>query len=116
MNGFRFLMSMIEQRRRLKITPPPKRREITLEQWRDKPELVAEARTVMNLPSVRLMLEVLANESPVNYHDTATNPERVLGRIEGYNLAMNNLAAMAASPNERISLEATFEPERESKP
>lgn len=112
MNGFTFLMRMIGKRHELRITPPPPRREITLSQWREKPELVVEAARVMADPHCRLMLEVLVNESPVNYHDSASNPERVLGRIEGYNLALNNLAAMASAPGERVTLEATFEPEK----
>jgi len=116
MNGFDFLLRMIERRRAVRITPPPVRRDITLMQWREKPELVQAAARVLADPHCRLMLEVLINESPVNYHDSASNAERVLGRIEGYNLALNNLAAMASSPGERVTLEATFEPEKNPTP
>lgn len=52
------------------------------------------------------------NESPVNYHNPSQNAERALGHIEGYNMALNNLAAMAIMPGEKINLEATFEPEK----
>lgn len=116
MNGFDFLLRIIERRRVLRITPPPARREITLMQWREKPEFIREAARVLADPSARLMLEVLMNESPVNYHDSASNAERVLGRIEGYNLALNNLAAMASALGERVTLEATFEPEKNPNP
>lgn len=108
-SGFNFLLNLFQRRQRLRIQPPPPRLNLTLEEFRQRPDLVAEARRVQADPHFRLQLEVLANESPANYMTTRVSAERVLGQIEGYGLALNNLAALATPPGEAVTLEATFD-------
>jgi len=108
-SGFNFLVNLLQRRNRLKITPPPPRVNLTLDQFRQRPDLVAEARRTQADPYFLLQLEVLANESPANYMTNRVSAERMLGQIEGYSLALNNLAAMATPPGDPVTLEATFD-------
>jgi len=107
--GFSFLVNMFQRRQRLKITPPPPRVDMTLDQFRQRPDLVAEARRLQADPWFRLQMEVLMNESPANYMTSRVSADRVLGQIEGYNLALNNLVAMATPPGDAVTLESTFD-------
>ena len=108
--GFNFLVNLFQRRQRLKILPPPPPRvNLTLEEFRQRSDLVAEARRVQSDPYFRLQLEVLMNESPSSYMGSRASADRVLGQIEGYNLALNNLVAMATAPDKAVTLEATFE-------
>jgi hypothetical protein len=115
-SGLNFLVNLFTRRQRLRISPPPPRVALTLAEFCERPDLIAEARRVQSDPYFRLQLEVLLNEAPTNYHDPRANADRALGQIEGYHLALNNLAAMAATPGEKITLEATFEPEQRETP
>jgi len=107
--GFNFLVNLFQRRQRLRIQPPPPRVNLTLEEFRQRSDLVAEARRVQSDPYFRLQLEVLLNESPSSYMGSRASADRVLGQIEGYNLALNNLAALATPPSEAVTLEATFD-------
>lgn len=107
--GFSFLLSMFQRRQRLRIAPPPPRVSLMLGQFRQRPDLVKEAQRIQSDPHFRLMLEVLANESPANYLSPNGNADRMLGQIEGYGMALNNLAAMATLPGEQVTLESTFD-------
>lgn len=91
--------------------------EIRLEQWQRSAELVAQARRIFALPEFRAMLDCLRTESPANYSlpltgVTREDRETHALHIEGYNLALNNLEAMARLNEKGPALEATFEPER----
>jgi len=108
-SGFNFLVNLFARRQRLRIVPPPPRFNLTLEQFRQRPDLVSEARKIQSDPHFRLQMEVLMNESPASYMNPRATADRVLGQIEGYNLALNNLAALATLPGEDVTLEATFE-------
>lgn len=107
--GFNFLVNLFQRRQRVRLVPPPPRVDLTLDRFRQRPDLVAEARRVQADPFFRLQLEVLLNESPASYMSSRVSTDRVLGQIEGYNLALNNLAALAVPPGKNVTLEATFE-------
>jgi len=91
---------------------------LTLHEWRAIPGLVSEAMRIEALPGFSGMVAVLANECPHNYTAgalDATAAIRQLGRIEGYQLALNNLALMAKPVAHRKQIEAVFEPPPEPK-
>lgn len=106
-------------------SPPPKRTvviehlpstELRLSDWQASTELVVSAQKLKRDPAFRTMLDVLRNESPANFALPITGmtaDDRIAhaSRIEGYNLALNNIDAMAHLNNTREPLEATFEPE-----
>jgi|APGre2960657373_1045057.scaffolds.fasta_scaffold00177_14 hypothetical protein len=107
--GIRYLMSHFSHRSRARMLAPPPRVNLTLMQWREREDLVAAAAKLQADPNFRLQLEVLHNESPSNYQNLAMPAERTLGQIEGYNMAMNNLAALAVLPDGSAPIESTFE-------
>ncbi len=107
--GLQILMRLFERRARPKVVAPPPRVDLTLTQWRERLDLVSDAARLHADPNFRLQLEVLLNESPVNYHNLAQPAERTLGQIEGYNMALNNLVALASPAIGETPLEATFE-------
>lgn len=92
--------------------------EIRLETWQSAPELVTQARRVFAMPEFRAMLDVLRTESPSNYgfpsRPGLSSDDRVAHacKIEGYNLCLNNLEALARLETAKGMLEATFEPEQ----
>jgi len=102
---------------------PPKRRlllirrfstRVRLEEFRAIPELVATAKKFLNDPEFQPLLEVLRNESPASY--VSIDPMLPLdaravlqARIEGYQLAINNLMAMGEHKKAAEELEAGYE-------
>lgn len=93
-------------------------RDLTLNQWKDYPELINEAYKLTQTPIFKQMLACLDNESPAHYKlpKLGIQPtDRIshLGEIEGYQLAINNLLAMAKEPIKEQPLTATFQPETE---
>ena len=100
------------QKRQIKVV---RTTELRLKDWIADPTLVAQAGKLMNLNVAQAMLAVLRNESPANYELPigATHDDRIAHacRIEGYNLAVNNLEAMNKSGTHHDFIESTFEPE-----
>lgn len=84
---------------------------LTLNQWRQNTDLTTYAMSLHQDPRFEMLLQVLANESPVNYvrEGDATQIIRALGRIDGYHMALNNLAAFSEPLVEKGEVEATFE-------
>jgi hypothetical protein len=73
--------------------------EITLREWQGMGGSVESARVLMQSTTFQHMLGVLKTESPANYALPAMGATDIdcakwLGRIEGYALALNNLAAL----------------------
>lgn len=93
--------------------------ELTLTQWRKDSALITEAKKLWANPAFRLMLQVMRNESPVNYgiagQPDATARISRLGEITGYHGALNNLEAFVIPIEDTELLEATFEPEQKAK-
>lgn len=92
--------------------------EIRLEEWRKNSHLVGESSKVQRTPVFRAMLGVLRLEHPHNFVPFAPHQENVVARacyaakIEGYNLCLNNLEALAKHPDKSDEpIVATFEPE-----
>lgn len=90
--------------------------KLRLAQWQGDRNLTNSAGKVMAEGTVKLMLQVLGNESPALWSmDVNTSLEsRALqqARIEGYNMALKNLEAMAVHVAFTEAIEATFEPEQ----
>lgn len=54
------------------------------------------------------MLEVLLNEAPSSFINNKLEPVRVLGQIEGYHIAVNNLMAFGVLAEDAMPIEADF--------
>lgn len=88
--------------------------EITLDQWQSSPELVTQARRIMQTNEFRAMIDCLKTESPANFSlalSGVTQTDRAVHalHIEGYNLCLNTLAALAKPADKKPALNATFE-------
>lgn len=87
---------------------------IRLAQWRSSLELTRYAAELFATPQFQTLLGVLRNECPANFGlSGGTHDDHIAHayRGEGYNLALNNLEAMASLEEKRTPLEATFVPE-----
>lgn len=85
---------------------------LSLAQFREDENLVAEWRVWADRPIVQAMLQVMRNESPAHWlAEAKTADEKILllGRIQGYEMAMNNLEALGALVQVQAPLTATFE-------
>lgn len=86
---------------------------LTLNEWRQTPELVEQAQKALMNPTVRLMLDVLRTEHLGNYMlmGTTSLEDRAIvhAKCEGYSLALNNLESLAKSAHKEEAIEATFE-------
>lgn len=80
-----------------------------LRQWQSDEKLVIMARDIHADRRFQAMLDVNRTESPANWIDGNTSPERALGRIEGYQMCLNNFEAMTKRAETPEHLEATFE-------
>lgn len=103
------------QRRRKPIRVAPVMRDansISLQEWRTTDSLVIEAQRLFQINTFLAMVQVLRNESPLNYAVTET-AERALGKIEGYQLCLNNLEAFPVPVIPQQHIESTFEPAEE---
>lgn len=103
------------QRRRAPIRVAPVMREansISLQEWRTNDSLIVEAQRLFQSNTFLAMVQVLKNESPLNYAVTET-AERALGKIEGYQLCLNNLEAFPIPVVPQQHVESTFEPAEE---
>lgn len=87
-----------------------------LDEWQRSENLVTAATRVLSDPTMRVMLDVLRNESPVNFAlpdqgVQATDRIAYQSKTEGYHLALNNLEAFAMLKTDAPLIEATFEDE-----
>jgi len=88
---------------------------LTLEQWRKDPSLVMAAKRLESDSTYQMALAVLQNSHPCHtlFAPMGVNPnDRIVhqAKIEGYELALNNFAALSTSFKSLKSLEATFQP------
>lgn len=91
---------------------------LSLERWQTDDNLVKLAKEVHANQTFMAMLDVLRTESPSGWVlKGVTDSDRLvqLGRIEGYQMALNNIDALSNRIPVRVPLESTFEPE-EQKP
>lgn len=92
---------------------------LRLEDWRKDPTLVKAAYDLEEKNPWVTMLAVLRNESPLNYALPlgANHEDRIAhaARAEGYQMAINNLEAMAVLHEEPQRIESEFKPEIEYK-
>lgn len=89
---------------------------LSLDQWQKDDELVKLAKEVHANVAFRAMLDVLRTESPSGWVlKGVSDSDRLvqLGRIEGYQMALNNIDALAKRTPVKAPLEATFEPEEQ---
>lgn len=88
--------------------------EMRLEDWRKQEGLVTEAMKLWRNPTFVLGICVLQTEHPRNtVLALGINPnDRIVqqARIEGYQMCLNNLEALAKPVKAKLQLEATFEP------
>jgi hypothetical protein len=86
---------------------------LTLAQWRNSPELVAYAATLLADPRFQTLLDVLRSESPASYALAlgATHDDQIAHsyKAAGYQLCLNNLEALAQRQHTPGTVEATFE-------
>lgn len=85
-----------------------------LSDWCSSKELVTYAQRLFNTPEFQTMLGVLRNETPSNMGlSGGTHDDHIAHayRGEGYNLAMNNLEALAQMTEHVEPLVAEFKPE-----
>lgn len=87
-------------------------RQLTLGMFRDDENLVSQWQFLAGQPVMQAMLQVMRNEAPAHWlHDLPTGDEKILqlGRIQGYEMALNNLEALASLVKPAAPLVATFE-------
>ena len=86
-----------------------------LEQWQNSPELVDYAKRLFQTPQFLTMMDILRNESPASFGLAlgSSHDDHVAHAYkgEGYNLALNNLEALATQVQQYDMPEATFAPE-----
>lgn len=88
---------------------------LTLEQWRKDLALVTAAKRLEQDGTYQLALAVLQNSHPrhIVFAPMGVNPnDRIVhqAKIEGYELCLNNLAALSTPFKISKPLEATFQP------
>lgn len=93
---------------------------LTLEQWRKTPSLITAAMKLCNDPTFKMMMDVMRNESLTNYvprkeGENANADLQTLGKIRGYQLALNNLESFVTPLNQSKPLVASFPSSLESK-
>lgn len=87
---------------------------LTLSEWMGDATLVGMAQKVHASTEFKLMMQLLRNESPAFFYMKQGGIEDraiMQARIEGYNLAINNLFAMRTIQKKAEMPAATFEPE-----
>ncbi len=91
---------------------------LTLEVWRDSPELVTAMANIQAMPVWNALIEMLKNESPseIKLRDLDA-PERarvaLQCHIEGYHMAINNLLSVAMPVEQEAEVTPTFAPEEQ---
>lgn len=104
---------------RIQITAV-KSTKITLEQWRKDPSLVEQAKNLQASSAFRMMMDCLRSEHPCGIAFPAvgaqpTDRMALQSKIEGYELALNRIEAMATPYKISKPLEATFESPQQPK-
>lgn len=88
---------------------------LRLAEWRRDPSLVRKAYELQQTALFAAMLAVLRNESPMNYALSfeASHDARIAhaNQAAGYQLALNNIEAMAALVTPPARIESEFKPE-----
>jgi len=95
---------------------------LSLEQWRKDSRLVASAKELERHETFRMMVAVLENSHPryrafvISPNVPVTTDDRAAhqAKIEGYQLCLNNLAAMSQPMSIFQTPEAKFEPVKPS--
>lgn len=92
---------------------------ITLQQWQKNPDLVAASASLQKLPTFRLMMDCLRNSHPCHnvFAAIGVNPnDRIVhqAKIEGFEMCLNTIEAMAVPFKISKSLQETFEPAENS--
>lgn len=103
-----------------RISPPPHYKvetresfKLTLDEWRKNEQLVLESRALAKHPTYRSQMDILRNAHPVHMvmPSIGVSPtDRIVqnAKCEGYEMAVNNLEAMAKPFKHQKPLEATF--------
>jgi hypothetical protein len=86
---------------------------VRLSEWRGSQTLVQSARKYLQDPEFLTMIDVLRNESPINWvairQMTIDDRAVMHARIEGYQLCLNNLEALGSFQKPEETLEPSFE-------
>lgn len=94
--------------------------DISIEEWRSNKELVLLARKFLNNPDFRMMTDTLRNSAPHNYVSLKemSIDARAMeqARIEGFQLCLNNLAALGMETKKAVELEPDFSQPEEFAP
>jgi hypothetical protein len=105
MNWFKRKSQLPSLRKQLGAVP-------SSDQWRRSPAAVQNAVRVLSSDAGRNMLDILVNERPSRYTLPAgSTPEdiaRYLGRIDGYEMALNKFLQLAEPIVEQQEPEITF--------
>lgn len=97
----------------IKLTPKPSY-DVTLAEWRKNENLLSAAKILVGNHTFKCMMDVLDNEHPGHKgvplgtlpHDRAA----LQARAEGYQLAVNNLWAMAEKAENRKEPQEKWQP------
>lgn len=88
---------------------------LRLDEWRRDPSLVKRMIKLQESQTFAAMVAVLRNESPMNYMPPtgANHDDRIAHacRAEGYQLALNNIEALAQFQKPAEVIESEFKPE-----
>lgn len=100
---------------RIKLVPSASH-NIAMKDWRESETLVSQLSALSKTPLFEAMMQTLRNESPMHYVTPNAAPHDIikhLGHIEGYQMALNNIEALASLVKQPEALTATFEPQDE---
>jgi hypothetical protein len=86
---------------------------LRMAEWKSSKDLVTSARKFLNNPEFMTLVDVLRNESPINWITVGpmTIEDRAVtqARIEGYQLALNNLESLGMFEVPKEEIQETFE-------
>lgn len=86
---------------------------LRMSEWKSERDLVRAARKFLSDPEFLALVDVLRNESPINWITVRpmTIEDRAVtqARIEGYQLCINNLESLGMFEKPSEKLEPTFE-------
>ena len=84
-----------------------------LREWRTRPDLILQAQEWLKLPITDAVIEILRTEAPGQFSTqlglNETDCVKWLGRIEGYQLCLNNIMALTTEEPQTKHVESTFE-------
>src|SRR6185436_13410382 len=71
---------------------------LRLQEWQSSPELVAKGQELLQNPIMQIVLDVMANESPVHleFAESVTIEHRAMqqAKVEGYHLCLTNIKSI----------------------